>query len=150
MPGSGWIHSRTLTRIQKELGYINIKHLEYLFVGCIFENLIKDELLKIRSIHISIITYFYLAIFISALVIKDTHHCTFSHDILVKNAHSSLLSKAEKPCPICQFEFVHFISKSFEHIFVCHSVSCTINTRLADDIYKISFSSYSHRAPPSI
>jgi len=103
--------------------------------------------LKNERKHILILALFQLIIFIIPSVIKDTHHHSFGNKYSSSLIGKSLL-KGEKPCKICQFEFVNFISKDVEPNGIWQPITFLFNINFTDPENKISFYSFLHRAPP--
>jgi len=106
-------------------------------------------ILKRKQLYIVFLSWLQLIVLIAAFTIKYTHH--HADEQLQKNQTNKgiTLSKTENPCPICQFEFVHFISKEIKHTCISQPVSNVINIELSNQIFKISFYSFSLRAPPA-
>ena len=103
--------------------------------------------MKCKSLHITLLVFVHLVIFVTAFSIKTGHH----HETALANGHSgpsgSGISK-HAPCFVCQFEFVPFIPAPV------HPFSFFLNVNLMDppDFYRgtplpgIIFASL--RAPP--
>jgi len=101
-----------------------------------------------RRINIIILALFHLMVLSFPCAIKEIHHHETNYLHIYQAGDVTLLSKAEKPCSICQFEFFSFIGADHLHYVICQPV------RPIDDCYSIQkgyivpFSSYLLRAPP--
>ena len=95
--------------------------------------------------HIIFLALFQLVVFLAPLAIKDFH----KHIHLQSTAANGVsIYKSEKPCAICNFEFVQFIAKSTLHIhYYIPSVSDVIFYS-AYQYYKTPYYSYNLRGPP--
>jgi hypothetical protein len=100
--------------------------------------------LRNKSINIVFLALFHLAVLIVPVTIKDSHHHASTFD----NPIGNTLSKAKKICPICQFEFVNFIPNKLTRISFFQPASPLKNSELVSSEFRLSFSSFSHRAPP--
>jgi hypothetical protein len=104
---------------------------------------------KRREFNIIILALFHLLVFITPFAIKDMHHHeTSSLDITYQADYGTVLSKAEKPCPVCQFEFFNFISDDPITNWICRPVCLVKNCTSVQQVHTIPFSSYLLRAPP--
>jgi len=95
--------------------------------------------------HIIFLALFQLVVFMAPLAVKDFHnHIHLQSD----NTNDSAYNKLQKPCAICNFEFVQFIAKSPFHIhYYIPSISVVISY-IATEYYKIPYFSYHLRGPP--
>lgn len=104
--------------------------------------------MQLKKPYIIFLAVFQLIVFTSPHFIKSFHHHSLVH-FPVKN-NSTELGIAEKPCLICQFEFVTFeLNKPVKYTFCLPSVPLQ-NSETIAQVYYSSFYYYSHRAPPVI
>lgn len=102
-----------------------------------------------KKINIIILALFHLLVFVFPYTIKDIHHHeTHYLHILYQATDGKLVSKAEKPCPICQFEFVNFIRKDSFKYCIYQLANFLKDSEIVPQSYSIAFTSFLHRAPP--
>ena len=99
-----------------------------------------------RKIYITSLVIFHLLVFLVPLTIKSTHRHITQLQSFTKSG--SQYSKAEKPCFICQFEFVSSIVKGITRHCVSQPVTPVKNSELVAQVYNIPFTYFSLRAPP--
>jgi hypothetical protein len=98
-----------------------------------------------NRLNISILIFIHLFIFITPLSVKAFHR---------HNEHFSAVSggliyvEHEKPCSICQYEFVTFIADKTPEYTVCLPVFQSGNIQSEAQIFNLPFIHFSHRAPP--
>jgi len=101
-----------------------------------------------RKINIIILALFHLMVFTFPFALKDIHHHETNHLHIYQTDDGKLLSKAEKPCPICQFEFFTFIAGDSQAYWVCQPIGLVNNCTSVQQAHTIPFSFYLLRAPP--
>jgi hypothetical protein len=82
-------------------------------------------------------------VFIIPITIKDTHHHAKEYE---SSSSGTKITAASQICLICQFEFIHFIST--QQVQFYQPVISLKNQELLAPKFRVSFSSFSHRAPP--
>jgi hypothetical protein len=101
--------------------------------------------------NIIILALFHLLVFTFPFAIKDMHHHeTHYFHIIYQPADGKHLSEVEKPCPICQFEFVSFIAGEYLTYGICLPVYLIKNCNPVQKVYKVPLTSYLLRAPPLV
>ncbi len=102
-----------------------------------------------KKTNIIILALFHLLVFTFPFAIKKIHHheTNYTH-IVPQAADGNLLSKEEKPCPICQFEFVSFILTDLQTQRLCQPVCQIKNYNPLKQVYIVPLTSYLLRAPP--
>jgi hypothetical protein len=104
---------------------------------------------KNKRINIIILALFQLMVFVVPLSIKSEHrHIQGNSNALVSSLHGKVVSKAEQSCPICKFEFVHFLTPPTNQFPVLRLAKPLKNSELVSAEYNYPFTSFSHRAPP--
>jgi hypothetical protein len=103
-----------------------------------------------RKINIIILALFHLLVLSFPFAIKDIHHHETNYLYIYQTDDGKLLSKAEKPCPICQFEFFSFIGGDPQSYWIRQPVCPIKNCNSVQQAYKVPFSSYLLRAPPLV
>jgi hypothetical protein len=99
--------------------------------------------------NIIILALFHLLVFTFPFAIKDIHHHETHYIHIINQAtDGKLLSKAEKACPICQFEFVSFIAGDSQAYWTRQPVCLIKNCNFVQQAYKVPLISYLLRAPP--
>jgi hypothetical protein len=103
---------------------------------------------KDKSIHIIILALFHLLVFITPISVKSEHTHAQKNNCVFNSSPGKIISKATKPCPICQFEFVHFITSATKQYDVFQIAKPLKNSKLVSVEINFPFTSFSHRAPP--
>jgi hypothetical protein len=104
--------------------------------------------MKRKRPNIIILALFQALIFVAPLCIKDIHHHQGNSIHLSGAANNKVFSGAEKPCAICQYEFVHFISCRILQYSFLQPAKPLINSKFVTSEHKSAFAYFSHRAPP--
>jgi hypothetical protein len=105
--------------------------------------------LRRNSLNIAFLAAIQLGIFLTPLIIKDTHYHSELKNITAENAGSKSLSSADKQCLICRFEINNLISTeplSPGIPFPANLIATSPDTRQP---FRSFFIFYSDRAPPS-
>jgi hypothetical protein len=90
-------------------------------------------------------------VFTFPFAIKDIHHHETNYlNIVHQVTDGKMLSKAEKPCPICQFEFVSFVAVDSQAYWTRQPVCLIKNCNSVQEVYKVPLTSYLLRAPPLV
>ena len=101
-----------------------------------------------KRAYIVFLVLFQLLVFVTPLFIKGTH----IHKYEQANNHSAgnakSYTKAVQWCPIYKFEFVTSIIQDDIRYVLFQQTNRIINIELANQIFKISFTSCLLRAPP--
>jgi hypothetical protein len=100
-----------------------------------------------KSNRISLVL-FHLLVFLMPLIIKSSHHHVNGFSYFPLSSTEQTIRTAEGPCPICQFEFVNVISTTTEQNQLFEFQKHQYNSELVSPEYKITFTYFSHRAPP--
>jgi hypothetical protein len=102
-----------------------------------------------KKTNIIILALFHLLVFTFPFAVKEIHHHETSYIHIIPQANEGkLLSQVEKPCPICQFEFVSFILTDLQTQRLCQPVSQINNYNPLQQVYIVPLTSYLLRAPP--
>jgi hypothetical protein len=102
-----------------------------------------------KKINIIILALFHLLVFTFPFAIKDIHYHETPYLNIINQANDgTVLLKAEKPCPICQFEFFSFIGGDSLTYWICQPFYLIKNYNSVHQLYKVPFASYLLRAPP--
>jgi hypothetical protein len=108
----------------------------------------NETILRNKRIHIAFFALFQLMVFVAPVMIKTTHYHVREYSDTVNGSFGKTLSKAEKPCPICQFEFINVIQTKLQQTTFPLPKCSLKNSDLFSQEFQLSFSSFSHRAPP--
>jgi hypothetical protein len=101
--------------------------------------------------NIIVLALFHLLVFTFPFAVKNIHHHETHYLHFIHQAiDGKQLSKVEKPCPICQFEFVSFIAGDSPTYWICQPVCLIKNYNFVQKVYKVPLSSYLLRAPPLV
>ncbi|MGA1978420.1 MAG: hypothetical protein ABSG89_11275 [Bacteroidales bacterium] len=102
-----------------------------------------------KKANIVIIALFHLLVFTFPFTIKAVHHHESHYLPAIYQAYDGkLLLKAEKSCPICQFEFFSFIADDSPAYRISQPLCRVQNYNLVRQAYKTTRASYLLRAPP--
>jgi hypothetical protein len=66
--------------------------------------------MRTKNSHIVFLAWLMLALFISPLSIKAAHHHLPPHSYAMPHTEGKSISAALNSCPVCNFEFVTFLS----------------------------------------
>lgn len=101
-----------------------------------------------KSLHIIILAVFQLLVFVGPIIIKSTHHHLYPYYASAKDVNG--YSKVQKPCFICQFEFVPSIIQIQDPRVILKPETSVINSVIIAQVKDCTFSYLSLRAPPII
>jgi hypothetical protein len=106
------------------------------------------ETMRRRKSHIAPLAFLMLILFVSPITVKALHHHLPEHISAFAQHQGKSISEAVVACPVCQFEFVTFITcdiPEYNHFVGFTSFDCCEPTR---DLQGNFFTYYSLRAPP--
>ncbi len=89
-------------------------------------------------------------VFIAPFIIKGFHHHCKEYTTISNLPSNKIIAIKERPCPICQFEFVNFILENIEYASIYRTPVYLKNSDLFSQAFNFTFSSFSRRAPPDI
>jgi hypothetical protein len=101
-----------------------------------------------RKSNIAQLAFMMLILFVSPMTVKAVHHHLPVRIPVLADPHGKSITAAAGACPLCQFEFVTFISfdnQEYSHYSQLSSLDCYEPT---PGIKGNSFTCYSLRAPP--
>ena len=104
--------------------------------------------MKSHRINNIILALFLTANFMTPVMIKVAHRHSPTQAQFFLQSSGKTISAAERDCPICQFEFVSFISENFAQYFFQLPAKQLQESRLDSAEFQFSFVYYAHRAPP--
>ncbi len=104
--------------------------------------------MKIRKNYIKSLVLFLLLVFLIPSILKTAHHHNPKCHHFFNSSTEQKISILEKPCLICQFEFVHFITPQADKKNDFQFAKPSSNPEIIFAEYKTTFDCFSHRAPP--
>jgi hypothetical protein len=104
--------------------------------------------MKENRLNIILLVLIHLFIFVTPFTVKSFHRHAEHHHYL--KSSSTTIHPYEKPCPICQFEFVTFIDERTPEYSIHIPVFHAVDIQAEAQVYNFPFIHFSHRAPPIV
>jgi hypothetical protein len=98
-----------------------------------------------NRLNITLLVVLHLLIFITPLGVKAFHH---HHEHCSGNSGETFYCEHEKPCVICQYEFVTFIVDKAPEYGICLPALQSEDSRVESQVFNSTFVHFSKRAPP--